>query len=42
MQYFTPSEMQIPSERTLSIIRSIAYAYNESRPKGNGRQYLLN
>ena len=34
--------MQLPSEHTLNIIRSIAYAYNEFIPQGNDRKYLLN
>ena len=42
MQYYTPNEMQVPSEHTLNMIRSIAYAYNEYRPTGKGRKYLLN
>ncbi len=41
MQYFTQKEI-VPSERTLNIIRQIAYTYRVSRTTGKPLAYCLN
>lgn len=41
MQYFTPEEVK-PSERTLSLIRQIAYSYRVVNMNGKDEVYCLN
>lgn len=41
MKYFTPSEMN-PSEKTLRIIRQIAYTYRVANVNGTCKSYCLN
>ena len=41
MQYFTPDEIR-PSERTLNIIRQIAYTYRVMKSNGKPMAFCLN
>ena len=41
MQYFTPEEIR-PSERTLNLIRQIAYTYRVLKSSGQPMAYCLN
>ena len=41
MEYFTPEELN-PSERTLAIIRQIAYTYRAFKANGRYEMYCLN
>ena len=42
MQHFTPKETIGPSEKTLNIIRQIAYAYNTLKSYGQCQTLCLN
>lgn len=41
MKHFTPSDLS-PSEKTLSIIRQIAYTYRAVKINGSTKSYCLN
>ena len=41
MKYFTPEELK-PSERTLNIIRQVAYTYRVLKMNGKMQSYCLN
>jgi hypothetical protein len=41
MQHFTPEELK-PSEKTLNIIRQIAYTYRTFMTENGARSYCLN
>ncbi len=41
MQYFTHEDLN-PSERTLNIIRQVAYSYRVLKMNGSIQQYCLN
>lgn len=41
MKHFTPEDLK-PSERTLNIIRQIAYTYRVIRINGRNEAYCLN
>lgn len=41
MEYFTSEELN-PSERTLNIIRQIAYTYRALKVNGHYEMYCLN